>query len=253
MMVTMTVVLVHGNPETDAIWSPLVAALGRDDVLRLSPPGFGAPLPPGFSATMVEYRDWLEGELAKFDQPVDLVGHDWGGGHVVNVMMHRPELVRSWASDVLGLFDSNYVWHDAAQVWQMTGDGEQLVAAMHDGTVEERAEKLTGLGIPLNTATSIAAAQGPDMGRAILAVYRSASQPALAEAGRALEVARARPGLSLLASEDGFVGTEEMRRRAAGRAGARTAVLDGLGHWWMLEDPVRGAEVLSEFWRTLED
>jgi pimeloyl-ACP methyl ester carboxylesterase len=41
----MTVVLVHGNPETDAIWGPLVDALGRTDVVRLSPPGFGAPLP----------------------------------------------------------------------------------------------------------------------------------------------------------------------------------------------------------------
>ena len=45
MLSTMTVVLVHGNPETDAIWGPLVDALGRDDVVRLSPPGFGAPLP----------------------------------------------------------------------------------------------------------------------------------------------------------------------------------------------------------------
>jgi pimeloyl-ACP methyl ester carboxylesterase len=89
------------------------------------------------------------------------------------------------------------------------------------------------------------------MGWAILELYRSASQPALAEAGRALEVAATRPGLSLLATEDHFVGTEQMRRRAAGRAGARTAVLDGLGHWWMLEDPARGAEVLSEFWRAL--
>ena len=33
----MTIVLVHGNPETDALWGPLVDALGRDDVLRLSP------------------------------------------------------------------------------------------------------------------------------------------------------------------------------------------------------------------------
>ena len=41
----MTVVLVHGNPETDAIWGPLVEALARKDVVRLSPPGFGAPYP----------------------------------------------------------------------------------------------------------------------------------------------------------------------------------------------------------------
>ena len=61
----MTVVLVHGNPETDAIWGPLVDALGRDDVVRLSPPGFGAPLPDDFPATYLAYRDWLEGELAR--------------------------------------------------------------------------------------------------------------------------------------------------------------------------------------------
>ncbi|SFF49810.1 hypothetical protein SAMN04488582_1021088 [Mycobacterium sp. 455mf] len=63
----MTVVLVHGNPETDAIWGPLVEALGRDDVVRLSPPGFGAPLPDGFSATFLAYRDWLEAELENID------------------------------------------------------------------------------------------------------------------------------------------------------------------------------------------
>lgn len=47
----MTVVLVHGNPETDVIWEPLVDALGTRDVVRLSPPGFGAPVPPGWRAT----------------------------------------------------------------------------------------------------------------------------------------------------------------------------------------------------------
>jgi hypothetical protein len=53
-----------------------------------------------------------------------------GGGHVVNLVMHRPELVRSWASDVLGLFDPDYVWHDLAQVWQTAGEGEELVDTM---------------------------------------------------------------------------------------------------------------------------
>ena len=58
----MTIVLVHGNPETDALWGPLVDALGRTDVVRLSPPGFGAPLGEGFSATYLAYRDWLEAQ-----------------------------------------------------------------------------------------------------------------------------------------------------------------------------------------------
>jgi pimeloyl-ACP methyl ester carboxylesterase len=52
----------------------------------------------------------------------------------------------------------------------------------------------------------------------------------------------------VLATEDRNVGTDEMRRRAAARAGARVVELDGLGHWWMVQDPARAAGVLDEFW-----
>src|SRR6202045_4836138 len=122
---------------------------------------------------------------------------------------------------------------------------------MLGGTVQDRAEQMTGLGIPMDIATPLAAAQGPEMGRAILLLYRSARQPAMAEAGRALENAAARPGLSLLATEDPYIGAADNRRRAADRAGARTEVLDGLGHWGMVQDPARGADALTRFWETV--
>jgi pimeloyl-ACP methyl ester carboxylesterase len=247
----MTVVLVHGNPETDAIWGPLIDELGRNDVVTLSPPGFGAPLPEDFVTTIQGYRDWLERELGEIDGPIDLVGHDWGGGHVVNAVMHRPELVRSWTSDVLGIFDADYVWHDMAQIWQTPGAGEELVTTMMSGSIQERSDQLAALVIDHDIATALAAAQNADMGRAILDLYRSAAQPAAANAGRNLEAAAVRPGLSLLATEDTFVGSPEIRRRAADRAGARTEVLEGLGHWWMIEDPTGAAAVLTRFWDSL--
>ncbi len=247
----MTVVLVHGNPETDAIWRPLIDALGREDVVCLSPPGFGAPLPDNFAATPDDYRDWLERQLESFGHPVDLVGHDWGGLHVVNVAMHRPELLRSWVSDDVGIFDEDYVWHDIAQVWQTPGAGEEVIDAMMGGSLEDRTAVMTELGIPVDVATVVAAGQGPEMGRAVLALYRAAAQPVMAEAGRNLENAAAKPGLAIYATEDTYVGTDASRRRAAQRAGARTEVLDGLGHWWMLQDPARGAEALSRFWESV--
>lgn len=74
----------------------------------------------------------------------------------------------------------------------------------------------------------------------------------MTEAGRALENAAARPGLSLLATEDPYIGSDEIRLRAAARAGARTEVLDGLGHWWMVDDPARGAAALTRFWERLD-
>jgi pimeloyl-ACP methyl ester carboxylesterase len=51
----MTIVLVHGVPETSAVWDLLVdelVALGHDEPLRLSPPGFGAPVLDGWAATV---------------------------------------------------------------------------------------------------------------------------------------------------------------------------------------------------------
>ena len=87
------------------------------------------------------------------------------------------------------------------------------------------------------------------MARCILGLYRDAAQPAMARLGANLSAAAARPGLAVVASEDRNVGTEEMRRRAAARAGARVVVLEGLGHWWMVQDPKRAAAVLEDFWR----
>ena len=155
--------------------------------------------------------------------------------------MHRPELIRSWSSDVIGLFDPDYVWHDLAQAFQTPGDGEQTVDALMGGSVEDRAARMTEFGIPSEIAASMAPAQNAEMGRAILNVYRSARRRAMADAGRSLEKAAARPGLSILATEDPFVGSDAIRHRAAERAAAHTEVLGGLGHWWMLEDPTRVA------------
>jgi pimeloyl-ACP methyl ester carboxylesterase len=249
----MPVIFVHGNPETAAVWEPLLAELEqpRSDLFCLSPPGFGAPLPAGFGATLGEYRDWLADELTAFGEPVDLVGHDLGGGHVVNVVLSRPELVRSWISDVLGIYDPEYEWHELARRWQTPGIGEADVATRFGGTVEERTAMLVQRGMDRQVAARVAAGQDEVMGRAVLAIYRSAAKSGMAGLGLELERAAARPGLALLATADHAVGTEEQRRRAARRAGARVEILAGLGHWWMTEDPARGASALRAFWATL--
>ena len=70
----MPIVLVHGNPETSAIWDEMRLHLDRTDVVALSPPGFGAPVPENFPATSDAYVDWLALEVQKLDGPVDLVG-----------------------------------------------------------------------------------------------------------------------------------------------------------------------------------
>jgi len=89
------------------------------------------------------------------------------------------------------------------------------------------------------------------MGRCILALYRSARQPAMKDWGAGLEQAAARPGLVIIPTKDAYTGGEALAQRSAARAQARVARLDGRGHWWMCEDPAGGAAALETFFATL--
>jgi pimeloyl-ACP methyl ester carboxylesterase len=246
----MPAVFVHGVPETPAIWDALRSHLGRDDVIALQLPGFACPRPSGFGATKEEYVAWLVGELAKIaaDGPIDLVGHDWGGGLTVRLVSTRADLVRSWVSDGAGLGDVDFEWHDFAKIWQTPGEGEQFFADNLAIPVEERGAVFEMFGVPHDAAVELGRPLDQTMIDCILALYRSATNvgkewgPDFHDIGA--------PGCVLIPSDDAFL-SPEGSRVGAQRAGASAIELDGLGHWWMLQDPARGAAVLEEFWATV--
>ncbi|WP_410469787.1 alpha/beta fold hydrolase [Bradyrhizobium sp. 33ap4] len=86
-------------------------------MVRLCPPGFGSTVQPGFDCSVDAYLSWLVGELGKLARPIDLVGHDWGGGHVMRVAMDYPALIRSWATDMLGAFNPD----TSGTTWRRSG------------------------------------------------------------------------------------------------------------------------------------
>ncbi len=250
----MTKVFVHGNPETDAIWRPLIAALvaeGVDDVVTLSPPGFGSQTPDGWDALPASYVAWLAAELEAIDGPIDLVGHDWGAGHVFGLLADHAHLVRSWAADCVGLLHPDYVWHDMAQTWQTPGAGEEAVEAMLAIGTEDRAATYQGLGLPPEVAAPMAEGFTADMGRCILDLYRAAKQPALAELGQRIQSVDLPPGLVIDATADAYV-APELGRQMAEPLGAGQLTMEGNGHWWMTEDPATAADGLQSFWASLE-
>lgn len=249
----MTIVLVHGNPEVAAIWDDLIAALASDgaerSVVTLSPPGFGAPVPTGFGSTADEYAGWLVAELEAIGGPVHLVGHDWGAGHAINALVLRPDLMASVTVDVAGLFAPGYVWHDMAQLWRTPEVGEETVAGMAAVGRDERTAMFTGLGMSEGAAAACADAVA-DMGPSILALYRSADEDILEATGRAVASLEGRPPMHvIIATDDHYAGGEPLGAVAAEMWGATIHRLDGLGHWWMMQDPERGAAVL----RTIVD
>ncbi len=254
----MTKVLVHGNPETADIWELLVPALaahGIDDVVTLSPPGFGAPTPEEWHATPESYISWLAGELEPLAEtgPVDLLGHDWGSGHVFGLAAARPDLIRSWSADVSGLLHPDYEWHDAAQSWQTPGVGEEAVGVMASLSNEERAGAYAGLGLPDSIAEPMAAGFNEDMARCILELYRAAVQPALRELADRLAAAERRPSLIISALDDAYVAAS-LAPAVAERMGSTVLSLDGQGHWWMANDTgaTAAAAGLAAFWEGLE-
>lgn len=250
----MVAVFVHGNPETPVVWDPLLAELGHIDAVALHLPGFGSPVPDGFSATKEEYADWLLGEVAAIaaaDGPVDLVSHDWGGILGPFVVGQRPELFRSWASDVLGIFHPDYVWHDFAQIWQTVGAGEEFFAQTLATPPADRVVGYEAIGIPAATGVKLVAAADELMSTSILALYRSAAQPEMARWGTMLGGCATRPGLSIVAPNDPFARGDDLGGEVAIRLGARRYVLEGQGHWWMLGDPAGGAAMLRDFWGSL--
>jgi pimeloyl-ACP methyl ester carboxylesterase len=244
----MTTVFVHGVPETAALWDEVRAKLDRKHSVALSLPGFGCARPAGFAATKEAYVDWLIGELEKLSRPIDLVGHDWGGGFTLRVVSLRPDLLRSWVSDAAGIGDVEFRWHEFAKIWQTPGAGEEFFREQLAMPLDARAAAFEEFGVPPAGARLLALGTDDTMAGCILALYRSAVEVGK-EWAPGLRSIRT-PGMVVIPSLDPFLAAD-CAERTATACGAGITRLEGLGHWWPLQNPARGAEMLARFWSSL--
>ena len=169
---TMTVVFVHGVPNTTAVWDPVRSLLPDRDTIALQLPGFGGDAPAGFSGTRYAYRDWLIDQLEAMNEPVDLVGHDQGSVISQGVILARPDLVNTWVLGG-GVCADDFLWHRQARIWQTTGLGEQWRDQFLGLDLNTRAAMLTTAGVPETDAADVAAGMDRRMFDHILPLYRS--------------------------------------------------------------------------------
>ena len=192
---------------------------------------------------MDNYADWLVGELETIratGTEIDLLGHDWGAGHVYGALARRPDLVRTWAGDIAGLLHRDYVWHDMAQAWQTPDIGEQVVARMTG--VEPRRRRSpcsSGSGSPTTSPTNWPPALDDEMGRCILRLYRTGAQPAVGELGDRLAAMELPPGLIIDAELDAYVPSDsrQRHRRPTRRRGAAASTAAATGGWSTTSTP----------------
>jgi pimeloyl-ACP methyl ester carboxylesterase len=248
----VTVVLVHGAPETSEIWNPLREKLGRETV-ALSLPGFGTARPVGFAGTKDAYAEWLASELTGLDGPIDLVGHDFGALFTLRLAsaFAIPSL-RSWVVDVANIFHPDYVWFERARRLQIQGVGEDMLKAereAHPGNPASTAAHLTAGGVSRALAGIIAASHDETMSQSILDFYRSAIPNVAATWWKDVRGPTTSHGLVLLLPDPPE--DEKLSLEVADRLGAKTARLNDLNHCWMAEAPELVAQVLERFWSQL--
>jgi len=241
------IVFLHGVPETAAIWRKVRNDIDRESV-ALELPGFGCARPDGFGATKDEYVDWLLGRLAEIDEPVDLVGHDWGAGLTYRVATAHGDVVRSWVADIGNIAHPDYEWHDFGKLWQTPGEGEAFVASQNALSPEERGSLYEAMGVGHDDALEMAQGADETMGECILALYRSATPNPHHHWGPWTPTAS--PGMVLHPTDDPF-GDEAMGAQVAEALGARFERIEGAGHFWPYQTPEAGAAVLEAFWSTL--
>lgn len=225
-----------------------LARRGVDDVVLLSPPGFGVAAREGWTSSRENYRDWLATELRRIGGEIHLVGHDWGAGHAYGVVADEPQLVVSWAADCGGLLHPKYEWHDMARAWQTPDVGEQVITAMTTASTNDKSAMLQSIGMTPDIAADVAPWMNDDMARCILGLYRSAAQPVMARLGASLGARRYSRGLVIVPVDDHYPGTPEMAEEVAMSCGASSVRLSSVGHWWMIQDPASAADALIAHW-----
>jgi pimeloyl-ACP methyl ester carboxylesterase len=234
--------LIHGNPDTAALWDRVREDLGAagEEVVAADLPGFAEPAPDGFPCTKEAYVDWIVERCEELGGDVDLVGHDWGSLLVQRVASIRPDVLASVACGGAAV-DAEYPWHPLAQVWQTPGEGERYME--EELTDEFGISHLIENGVPPEDArrNMWLTSHGKDT---ILRLYRSAVhigaewQPDLERLSL--------PAMVIWGRDDPYVPLE-WGERLAERMHAELVVFD-CGHWWPYERPRETAEALLRLW-----
>jgi haloacetate dehalogenase len=264
---TTPVLLLHGVPETAAMWRPVIDELARDRIV-LAPDlkGLGESEVRGPYDIPTLVNELAALALHEVDGRIDVVGHDWGGSLAIVLARTRPELVRR-----LVVINAPYRQIDYTRAWHMPFFAlPWLPEAVFAVTGQRFVRSALAYGwksarpIPdeVRQRYTDAYADPARLG-AMLSYYRAATRPRLAQMARQAipGSARARPtkqpiqhrvepSLVIWGAADPVLPLPvgEAVVRDLGPA-ARLVVLPGVGHFSVDEAPELVTEAVATFLR----
>jgi pimeloyl-ACP methyl ester carboxylesterase len=228
--------LLHGVPNSAEMWLPL---LERRPAIALDLPGFGKSAKPGnFDYSIGGYERFLEAFLDHLElERAMLVMHDWGGVGLA-LAQRNPERVERLVALCPVPFLPGYRWHRIARAWRRPLVGELVMGlATRRGLKRAFAVGSAGGTVPDEFVDEIWEHFDHGTQRAILRLYRSASERQLARAGERLGEVRC-PALILWGERDPYLPPELADQLGAALGGeARVVRLPDAGHWVWLDRP----------------
>jgi pimeloyl-ACP methyl ester carboxylesterase len=239
------VLLLHGSPDTHAMWLPLIGHLNQH-MRCLAPdlPGFGqSTLPSDFALTLDNMADFLRDLLTALHvaEPVTLVTTDFGGHYGLAFMVKYPHLVRGIAISNTNFFH-DYQWHFFAKLYRMPIVGELLVASTSKPTMRKTLKSIAPALPDDYIENSYDSGVGsPSVRKTILRMYRARdAKDFVGWEDKLVTLLKQKPAIVLWGDRDPFI-----TPAYAGRFGdAQVHHFKDYSHWLPLEAPDQYADAL---------
>ena len=240
------ILFLHGNPNSADLWSGVIERL-RDDFrcLALDLPGFGrSAAPPAFDGSLEQEAAWVDGVVTALgiSEPINLVGHDFGGHFGLAWAIRHPAKVRRIALSNTSFF-SDYKWHSLGRTLRTPIVGEIVMALMNKSSLvrglRDAAPRLT-----VEQIRQTARLYTPAAKKMALKLYRAADPDRFHGWEDKLPALTAQvPTCVIWGDKDPFAA-----RSIADRFGAQEVHhLADVSHWPPVETPAEVARILAAF------
>jgi haloalkane dehalogenase len=234
------VLLLHGNPDSHAVWSGVVEQLAGYRCIAPDLPGFGDSRAPDFDCA-IEHQGAFVGDLldALALDRVHLVVHDIGAVFGLTFATHHPERLRS-----ITIFNNSFFPHHFwARVWQTRGLGELAMAVANRplfvGQMRRGSPRM-----PREYAEHAYAAFGRSTRKMALRWYRVMRREIPGWDARFVEATARTPKQVIWGDIDPFIPLA-----MADRYGAPVRHVTDCGHWVMVEEPALAGAAIGELLR----
>ncbi|HEX4353948.1 MAG TPA: alpha/beta hydrolase [Polyangiales bacterium] len=245
------VVFVHGNPGSSEDWLDLMHGVG-DFVRAIAPdmPGYGkSEHPHHFDFSVGGYGRYLKSLIDALGlERVHLVLHDFGGAWGLEWAAEHPSHVASLTLIDAGVL-AGYRWHRIARLWQTPILGELLQLSATRAMFKRSLNHDNPKPFPDAFVDRMFDDMDWPAKRGVLALYRASRDTSAMRArhGEALKPL-ALPALVIWGAQDKYLPVRFAQIQSE-FFDTQVHVIDGAGHWPMIDEPAKVQTLVIQFLR----